>query len=239
MTISEKLTQVAENQQKIYDAGKQSEYDAFWDEFQSAKNGISAKYSGSYMFANAGWNDNTFKPKYSMMYLNNAGSMFQTCGVTDLSAALERQGVVFNFSGCANFTAAFAYAKLTRVPIINTLGTTAESPFNSMFNTSDKLHTIDKLILKSDGSQRFSSTFGNCTALENIVIEGAIGQNGLNLQWSTLLSHDSLMSIINALQDKSADTSGTSWIVTLGATNLAKLTDSEKSDARKKGWQLL
>ena len=44
--------------------------------------------------------------------------------------------------------------------------------------------------------------FINCTALEDLVIEGVIGNNGFSVQWSTKLSHDSLMSIMNALQDK-------------------------------------
>ena len=34
MSIAEKLVTVAENEQKVYDAGKQAEYDAFWDNYQ-------------------------------------------------------------------------------------------------------------------------------------------------------------------------------------------------------------
>ena len=231
---------IAENEQKVYDAGyekgkaeggdteaayeqgvadgKQAEYDAFWDSYQYAINGISQISSGAYMFAHSGWNDSTFKPKYSMTYLTNAGNMFNTCAVTDLSAALERQGVVFDFSKCTNFVGAFSYAKLTRVPVISTLGTTPTSPFNSMFYGSNQLHTIEKLILKSDGSQIFNGTFTNCAALENIVIEGVIGQNGFNMQWSTKLSRESIESIINALSDT---TSGLSITLSLVAVNRA------------------
>lgn len=47
------------------------------------------------------------------------------------------------------------------------------------------------------------------------------------------LTHDSLMVIINGLQ-----TVTTAQTLTLGATNLAKLTDEEKKVATDKGWTI-
>ena len=35
MSIAEKLTTVAENVPKVYEAGKKAEYDAFWDKYQN------------------------------------------------------------------------------------------------------------------------------------------------------------------------------------------------------------
>ena len=202
----------------MFEQGKKAEYDAFWDIYQYAINGVSQRTTCAYMFAFGGWNDDTFKPKYSMPYMNNAGNMFNTCAVTDLSTALERQGVVFDFSKCAQFASTFSYTKLTRVPTISTLGTTPASPFNSMFYGSTQLHTIDKLILKSDGSQTFNNTFYNCTALENIVIEGVIGKNGFDLQYSPKLSKASIESVINAL---SSTTSGLSITLSAQAVRVA------------------
>lgn len=215
--------------------GKKSQYDEFWDAYQRGINGISQIYSGSYMFANAGWNDDTFKPKYSMPYLNNASNMFNTCDITDLSAALARQGVVFDFSKCVSVSGAFAYSRLTKIPEISTVGANQYSGLNSIFNYSRSLHTIEKLILKDDGSQRFSSSFDYCESLANIIIEGVIGQNGFNVQWSTKLSHDSLMSIINALKDNSGtDTWNT---ITLGPDNIAKLSQDELNIMHLKQWE--
>ena len=51
---------IAENQQRVYDAGKQSEYDRFWDSFQ--QNGTRANYS--FAFAGVAWTDETLQPKY-------------------------------------------------------------------------------------------------------------------------------------------------------------------------------
>ena len=77
MSIAEKLQTVAENQQKVYDggfaagqaqngyddgilAGKQAEYDRFWDAYQN--NGTLNNYYQA--FQNAFWDDDTFRPKY-------------------------------------------------------------------------------------------------------------------------------------------------------------------------------
>jgi hypothetical protein len=79
------------------------------------------------------------------------------------------------------------------------------------------------------------SIFYKCSSLENLTIIGQIKISGLSVQYSPL-SHDSLMSIINALADKTG-VSGT-FKVTLGATNLAKLTADEIAIAEGKGWTL-
>ena len=62
MTIAEKLVTVAENQQKVYDAGKQTERDDFWETFQ--KGGELTPYY--YAFAYDKYSDDTYNPKYSI-----------------------------------------------------------------------------------------------------------------------------------------------------------------------------
>jgi hypothetical protein len=73
------------------------------------------------------------------------------------------------------------------------------------------------------------------------MINCTIGQNGFNVQNSTKLTHDSLINnegtgILNSLEDKSG--TGSTWTITLGSANLAKLTDGEKAIATQKGWTL-
>ena len=48
-------------------------------------------------------------------------------------------------------------------------------------------------------NQVFTGTFLNCIALENITIEGTIGQNGFDIHWSTELTAESIDSIVRAL----------------------------------------
>jgi hypothetical protein len=93
---------------------------------------------------------------------------------------------------------------------------------------------MEKFIVKEQNT--FSNSFQSATDLEHIIFEGTIGQNGLNLQSSTKLSHESLMSVINCLKDYSTDTSGTTWTVTIGDANKAKLTEAELLIAENKGW---
>ena len=88
--------------------------------------------------------------------------------------------------------------------------------------------------MRIDENTKFSSTFTACRELVNLTVDGVIGQNGFDIHWSTKLTHESLMSIINALADKSG--TGTTFTITLGTENLAKLTDAEKAIATQKGW---
>ena len=78
----------------------------------------------------------------------------------------------------------------------------------------------------------FSGCFGGCTALETITGNPNF-KVSLSLADSTNLTHDSLMVVINGLQ-----TVTTTQTLTLGSTNLAKLTDDEKKVATDKGWTL-
>ncbi len=94
----------------------------------------------------------------------------------------------------------------TKVTII-CRGTTLNTTFTSAYI----LKSVRRMVV--DETTKYNRVFEGCSALENIIIEGTVGQNGLNLQWSTKLSHDSLVSIMNCL---STTTSGLS--VTLSST---------------------
>jgi surface protein len=77
-----------------------------------------------------------------------------------------------------------------------------------------------------------TSMFYRCTNLTNFKAPKNIGI-ALSFSNSTNLTHDSLMSIINNLATVSSSTT-----LTLGYTNLSKLTDEEKAIATGKGWTL-
>lgn len=261
MSIAEKLTTIAENQQAVYDAGynsgaeladqeyghgyndgyqvglneghdegyeqghlsgKQAEYDRFWDVYQS--NGSRTDYR--YAFGGHGWTAETLKPKYKVSAAN-AAQMFNYCKA---EIDLRTLGVSFDFSKSINF---YGFASYSSILAFGEIIATSAGGLSEMFNQCKKLHTIEKLQVSS--SANFSSAFSGTSALENLTITGTIGTSSLNVSACTLLTHDSLMSIINALQNKTG--TGT-WTVTLGATNLAKLTDAEKAIATQKGWTL-
>lgn len=222
--MAECITEIGQN---AYQAGVQSEYDRFWNMFQSK--GAAKSYGRA--FAGECWTKELFTPKYDIV-ATNLYATFQGSALTDIAALLEKTGRCLDTSQATNVEYAFNSRYITRVPVISTVNAPA---LTTTFGWTSSLVTIEKLILKEDGTQTFLNTFTSAIALQNIVIEGKIGQNGFDISWSPL-THDSLMSIINALQDKTG--TGTSWTVTLGTTNLAKLADSEKAIATQKGWTL-
>ena len=78
MTSAEKLMKIAENELKVFQEGKKSQYDEFWDNFQ--ENGNRTVYVSCF---GSGWTADTLKPKYTikpinanMMFFNNAGEVF-------------------------------------------------------------------------------------------------------------------------------------------------------------------
>lgn len=103
-----------------------------------------------------------------------------------------------------------------------------------MFYSCDSLTTIIMPFPPKNANN--TEMFRYCRALANVTPIGEIECNGLSFQDSSNLTLESLRSILNALKDYSQDTSGTQWKITLGATNIAKLSDDDLLIAEKKGW---
>ena len=176
--------------QKSY--GVQQEWDRFWDIFQN--NGARTNYTST--FHGSHWTPDTFRPKYDIKP-TRAENIF--CGTripVDFVKYCEQLGIIFDTSQSTSFSYAFSQAWFSRVGEINTL---LASNINYIFGWNSYIRTIDKLILKDDGSQTFTSSFAGCSMLENIIVEGVIGQNGFDMKNSTRLSKASIVSIINAL----------------------------------------
>lgn len=196
MSIAEKLTTIADNQQAVFDAGIKSEYDRFWDLHQDY--GKPTGYSNKF-FA---WKAANYKPKYPIIVTANSSSQscFAYCGITD-----------------------------TLVDITFSKGCDVQY----FFQQCTSLKTVRKITC--DKTSKLTSLFYNCSALTNVTFEGEIGY-GFRVSYSSAITHDSLMSIINHLYDYSSE--GGTYTMTFGATNLAKLTDAEKAIATQKGWTL-
>lgn len=228
---------------EVFEAGKaagggsgDNYYDTFWDRLQI--NGTLTEYE--YLFRGYQWGAKNFYPKYDIRPVGSAYRMFYTWSPyaskytdiepLDLAQRLQDCGVVLDTSGATQLANCFRYSTLiTRVPAIDVTGVTT-SP-DHLFSDSG-IETIDKIIISA--TTPCGPWFYNAKSLKNVTFEGVIGSSGFNFTQSTLLTHDSIMSVINALETK---TSGT-WTVTFGTTNLAKLTAAEKKIATDKGWTL-
>ncbi len=183
--------------------GMQTEYDRFWDSYQS--NGEKTAYN--YAFSYAHWNDETYKPKYKPTPVN-ASYMFTNTRITDTKIDVD-------FSNATNMNYCFLGAYY--VKHIGTVDTRkAKNSITQLFAYCRALKTIDKLILLDDGSQTFSSFFLENNALQNIVIEGVIG-NSISFQYSPL-SKESITSVVNSL---SSTASGKTATFKLSAVNTA------------------
>lgn len=82
----------------------------------------------------------------------------------------------------------------------------------------------------------YTTAFKKCTVLEFVTIEDGFNCNNLDLSASTLYSVETLVAMLEALADRSAET--TAYTLTLGSTNLAKLTDEQIAIATDKNWTL-
>ena len=137
---------------------------------------------------------------------------------------------------------------LTTIPQLDTSNVTAIS---YMFRGCTNLTTISQL--NGEKIKNISDAFYSCNSLENfngiinlgqayLTTQSANYSNyTLNLSYSTLLTEQSIINILNNLYDIATKGCNAQQVI-LGATNLAKLTSTEGqqalSSATEKGWTL-
>lgn len=91
------------------------------------------------------------------------------------------------------------------------------------------------IILSKKINKLSDSIFELCNALKYVYLPDDFNSNGLNLSSSTLYSRETIVSWLNALADR---TGRTAYKLTIGATNLAKLTEEDILIATNKNWTL-
>jgi hypothetical protein len=193
MSIAEKLTTVAENLPKVYEAGyekgkteggggsydegytaglavgveqgKQAEYDAFWNTVQS--DGTRNNYNS--FFTGKGWRSGSFNPKYPINCTSGgyATNMFSNSAIVD-----------------------------TVVPI------TIVGAHSSVFYNATSLITIRDLNV-SGATGTMADWFTGCTKLKNVTFVNAIPVNA-NFKSSPL----SAQSLVNIVEHLSPSVSG-------------------------------
>ena len=144
-------------------------------------------------------------------------NMFNYCGALTSIPQLDT-------SNGTNFSYMFyECGALTSIP---QLDTSNGKNFGSMFNNCRALTSISLLNMSNVSGTNWSSMFYNCPALKNVTFEGTIPVRGNMSVFSSCpnLTVESLMSFINALTNMS-DTA--TYTITIGSTNLAKLTEEQ------------
>lgn len=160
---------------------------------------------------------------------------------------------VFDFSDMTDMGYMFAYcSNLTTIPKIDTSNA---NTMVYMFSSCGSLSEIP--VMDTSNVTEIYGMFINCTSLSSVPemdvsnvtymdymfrscssltdLGGFVGLKcDLDLSESSHITHDSLMNVIN----KAADVTAAPATLTLGSTNLAKLSDEEKAVATSKGWTL-
>lgn len=236
MSIAEKLQTIAENEQRVYESGNKKGYSyghsIGYEEGQNI--GYDSGYATGYNFGCETGIEQGKQAEYDAFW-----DVFQKNG------------------GAVNYNYAFAYGKFTdenynpKYPIVCTNSTTGgQNMFRSSSITDTKqpitistngqgafyecgIKTIRKLIVTEDTV--FTNMFYATSTLENITIEGTIGKD-FNSNSCGKLTHDSAMSIINALKDFSGTT--TTRTLDLNVNTIALLSEEEKAIATNKGWTI-
>lgn len=184
-------------------------------------------------------------PSLNLPKVTNASSMFNYC------TSLQTVGDI-NMPNCTNASSLlYVCSKLIECGDIYCPKVTNVS---SMFYNCSQLQTLGEINGESINNIQQSFSQG-CTKLENFKGIKDLGkaftqqtENYSNYKfrpgYSSVLTHDSLMNIINKLYDLNLSydvaNGGTLYkqALILGSTNLAKLTDEEIQIAIDKGWNV-
>ena len=168
MTVAENIERLAD---AVYEAGKKSQYDEFWDAYQDG--GDRKDYL--YAFVRKGWNDITYNPKYDMN-ITSAGVAFQGSLITDTKKAINLN--IADTEACAVFYAAQA---LERIPELN-----LQKDIYFAYTAFQNCKNLIEINIVGEGKMGCSST---SNTQKTIYFD------------STKLNADSIISIVNALKD--------------------------------------
>lgn len=214
-------------------AGAEDERRAFWKIFQQEGKRINYQTA----FPGFGFDFNNFYPMFDIRPTQSCSTMFFGWNRSEtqkgsLKTRLYACNVELDTSQTTNLTQAFYNCHFTDIPTIVMPGGVATK---WIFANNPYLTMIDRVIVEE--STVFTNCFDGDAALEQVIFQGVIGQNGLDVSDCIHLNKYSLQSIVECLKDYSG--SSTTHTVTLGAENLAKLTAQEIANAKAKGWKLV
>lgn len=163
----------------------------------------------------------TIVPLFDTSNVTNMNNMFNSC-------YMLTEVPLFNTTKVTNMGSMFYNCnKLRTIPLFDTSHVTS---MNGMFEQCNHLSEVPQLDASNVTDMNFM--FTGCSNLETIHM---ININAsLYIAVSTKFTREALLEIIGNLK---AQTSGTKTL-TMGATNLAKLTDEDKAIATNKGWTL-
>lgn len=229
MSIAEKLTTIATNEPKVFEAGNDAGIRAMWEAIQAG--GKRTSYPAT-LFNYCDYTAKTFKPIYDIKPTGTEASQWmQFCpsrdgqalllaeGQVDMKDLEEKQGIKFDFSGCTALSGAFSgglFSRLNKIDVSNVTGTLSFTFCGNYINKYElRLRRIEELIC-SETTKFDSTTFNLATELSYVGFEGVIASD-INLKASPL-NKESITKLINTL---SSDVTGKTVTLKKTAVNTA------------------
>ena len=185
-------------------------------------------------------------PEMNTSRVTNMGGMFQQCSSLATVPGMDTSKVTdmgYMFNGCSSLTIipemntsrvtnmGAMFSECSSLTTIPPMDTTKVTEMYDMFYECNLLTSVPEM--DTSNVYNMDTMFQYCASLTDL--GGFVGlKTNLDLSYCTKLTHDSLMNIIN----KGVDVTSSPKTLTLGSTNLAKLTDEEKAIATAKGWTL-
>ena len=175
------------------------------------------------------------------------GGMFEGCPITTIPLIDTSKAISFNsmFTNCkslitiplidtskANGFNAMFYGceSLTTIPQIDT---SKGTNFGNMFYNCRALTTIPQIDVSK--ATNVSSIFSGCISLENITFVAECIKLSISFVHSSLLTDESIQSIIDGLADLTGQTAQT---ITFHSTVKNKLTEEQIASATSKNWNI-
>lgn len=231
MSIAEKLTTIAENEQRVYDSGYDKAYKDEWDKLTN----FNKRRFYEYGFYGSGYD--YIRPPYKLISTSRTLYMFNEC--RNLKK-LEKN--YFDLSGTATHNTAsntsslyYTFRLCTSLEVIEDIGIPANSYYYT-FGGCSKLHTIEVMRCKKDAT--YNHPFNNCPELANITIEGEIGNN-ISFADCSKLTIESLRSIFSALYDFVGNGETTTSTITLHKDAYDRTPEEVIEEAKGKGWSVV
>ena len=212
--VAEKLLIAAEKIPQVYDAGKQAEYDAFWDTLQNKGARV------NYQYAFSRWTGDYFCPKYKIVPTEEGGAKN-----------------IFHYFRAAKKLEA-KYIDLSQVP----RGTNEAKSYAYSFCSSGNLEEIEDIglypsysyeyafaynvylkkiaMIRVDAETRLANAFKTCLALEEVYFDGEIGRS-FSISDSTKLKRASIENVINHLSLSPSIASGQTLTLSKKAVDAA------------------
>ena len=200
------------------------------------------KYLNGYDMCGEGFSATTMEYAYNQGQMPVVDIKYDTSKVTNFSGTFYQcQKLIkcpnIDMTSATNASYMFYYCTALRnIPFFNTPNL---SNMSNMFNNCNNLKSIP--LLDCSRVSSMSTMFG-WSDIYSLTDLG--GFKNLKTSCTGNLNHlpnltvQSLMNVINNLYDFRANGSTTTRTLTLGTTNLNKLTDEQKAVATNKGWSL-